>query len=69
MNERIEEILNNSKKQIPANCFGETFVIDYEKFAKDIIKDVLGVWSCIDNGNTVEGTDNFAKAVVKRFGV
>ena len=38
-----------------------------EKFAELIVKDVLGCYNAIDNGNTVEGTDDFVKAVAKRY--
>lgn len=40
---------------------------DKEKFAELIIADVLGCYDAIDNGNQVEGTEDFIKAVVKRY--
>jgi len=38
-----------------------------EKFAELIVNDVLGCYHAIDNGNKVEGTEDFVKAVVKRY--
>lgn len=38
-----------------------------EKFAQLIAADILGCYDAIDNGNRVEGTEDFVKAVVKRY--
>ena len=56
-NEALDDEL--AKMYIP-DCFAE-------KFAELIVKDVLGCYNAIDNGNTVEGTDDFVKAVAKRY--
>jgi len=37
------------------------------KFAELIVSDVCGVYAAIDNGNEVEGTSNFLKAVKRRY--
>lgn len=37
------------------------------KFAELIVNDVLGCYAAIDNGNKVEGTEDFVKAVMKRY--
>jgi hypothetical protein len=40
-----------------------------EHFARLIASDVLGCYQTIDHGNRVEGTNNFVKAIVKRYGL
>lgn len=40
-----------------------------EHFARLIASDVVQCYDCIDNGNKIEGTDNFVKAIVKRYGL
>ena len=39
------------------------------KLVELIVQDVLGCYTAIDNGNKVEGTDDFINAVIKRYGV
>jgi hypothetical protein len=67
MNERIKELA----EQAGFNSMGIWNIIGiqeyHEKFAELIVKDVLGCYTNIDNGNTVEGTDDFVKAVAKRY--
>jgi hypothetical protein len=40
-----------------------------EKFANLIIQECAGMYEAIDNGNQIEGTDNYLKALRIRFGV
>ena len=41
---------------------------DYlDKFAALVAKDIAGMYSAIDNGNSVEGTDDFIEAVMRRY--
>ena len=38
-----------------------------DKFTELILSDVLGCYHAIDNGNKVEDTEDFVKAVMKRY--
>ena len=40
-----------------------------EKFAESIVRECAGIYEAIDNGNQVEGTNNYIEALRKRFGV
>ena len=43
-----------------------------EKFAELIVKEHLGIWDLMDNGNDVEGyieMEDYPKAIVEHFGL
>jgi hypothetical protein len=40
---------------------------ELQTFATLLLHDVLGCYEAIDNGNKQEGTNNFIKAVLKRY--
>jgi hypothetical protein len=68
MNERINTLVKNSGLEI----YGlgkdkEKWDSTVRKFAELIIKDCAGVYEAIDNGNEVEGTDNFLLALKRRY--
>jgi hypothetical protein len=42
---------------------------DKYKFAELIVQECAGIYEAIDNGNKVEGTENYLEALHKRFGV
>jgi len=72
MNERIKDLALQAN--IKLDYFGYGVDIDdgnpnVAKFAELIINDVLGCYAAIDNGNRVEGTEDFIKAVIKRYGI
>ena len=40
---------------------------ELEEFAKLIIKDCINVYTAIDNGCTMHGTDDFVQAIITRY--
>ena len=45
---------------------------DLAKFAELIVKEHLGIWDLMDNGNDVEGyieMEDYPNAIIKHFGV
>lgn len=74
MNEKIEELYNECTGRVYARTDGYgndhyRRVTDYEEFARLIIKQCLGIYESLDNGNCVMGTYDYPEAVVKYFGV
>jgi hypothetical protein len=73
MNEKIKELAEAAGITFTDYGSGEFLTEDdislprLEKFAELILSDVLGCYHAIDNGNKVEGTEDFVKAVVKRY--
>lgn len=77
MNEKIKELLSQAISDVDYIHFdnaidkelSQMYIPDVfaEKFAKLILSDVLGCYHAIDNGNRVEGTEDFVKAVMKRY--
>ena len=63
--QQITELMLEAGKTIPGDKHIDADFCN--KFAELIVKDVLGCYNAIDNGNTVEGTDDFVKAVAKRY--
>jgi hypothetical protein len=41
--------------------------VDYEKFAELIVAQCAGIYDAIDNGNLVQGTDDYLEALHKTF--
>lgn len=67
MNERIKELAKQAQVDGDAiHYYSQQFA---EKFAELIVNDVLGCYAAIDNGNLVEGTEDFIDAVIKRYGI
>jgi hypothetical protein len=68
MNKRIDQLLVKA-----GAYFGAEGVLydefDPKKFAQLIIAECGGIYESIDNGNKPEGTDDYFKAVRRRFGV
>ena len=69
MNKRIEDLAKDAGYKHPdANGECEDYAyFDHKKFAQLIAINILTIYDMIDNGNKVEGTDNFVKAIVKRY--
>lgn len=72
MNTKIKELAN--KAGIQLDYFGVGYCADggnpdVVKFAELIIKECAGIYEAIDNGNKIEGTDNYIKALRIRFGI
>lgn len=40
---------------------------DAEKFTKLIVKQCMGIYDCIDNGNDWEGTEDYLEALYRTF--
>lgn len=68
MNERINTLVKNSGLEIYSlGKDKEKWYSTVEKFAELIVKDCAGVYEAIDNGNKVEGTDNFLLSLKRRY--
>ena len=65
MNERIKELAELAELNTTL-LFNKDKL---EKFAELIVLECAGIYEAIDNGNRVEGTDNYLEALQKRFGV
>jgi len=66
MNERIKEIAEQ------AGYHPDVYELckpGMEKFAKLMVKECLGIYDKIDNGNQHLGTDDYPRAVVKHFDI
>lgn len=68
--ELIEKLKKDSQKVYDYTDGGYTplYTLDIEKFAKLIVSECAGIYEAIDNGNKVQGTDNYLKALKLRFG-
>jgi len=64
MNKKIEEIA----KQCWDERLDGKLHFDCEKFAELIIRECLGLYDSIDNGNLPHGTDNYFLAIERHFG-
>jgi len=74
MNELIKELIVQSDNGQFHNgkCYphiGSRTLEDWAKFAELIVRECSGIYEAIDNGNKVEGTDNYIEALRKRFGI
>ena len=75
MNDKIKTLMHRSGIRTTDYGSGEFFAEDdisldqFEKFAELIVKDCAGVYEAIDNGNQVEGTDDYITAICRRYGV
>lgn len=75
MNKHIQKLINEADRYAldkANNADDEDYDFTYdddlmEKFAELIIKECAGVYEAIDNGNKVEGTDNYVLALRRRF--
>ena len=66
MNKKIQELF--AKTTLHRNDHTvEQRHAEIEKFAELIIKECAGVYEAIDNGNKVEGTDNYVLALRRKF--
>ena len=71
MNNKILDLIKQAEQNMH-NSDGRTWAINTNigvEFAKLIIGECLSIYSAKDNGNEVEGTMNYGKAVYKRFGI
>ena len=68
MNERIRQLLAQCQQE---SIDGPEYPhwTDLEKFAKLIVRDCLGIYDKIENGNQHLGTDNYPNAVSSHFGL
>jgi len=78
MNERIKELAKKAGGHPNYKAFKGHFLppppdyidpvtVDLEKFAKLIVRECAGIYDAIDNGNLVEGTDDYLEALRKTF--
>jgi hypothetical protein len=65
MNEKIRELAKRATTQYSPAYYSEKWT---EKFAELIVRECAGIYEAIDNGNQIEGTDNYIEALRKRFG-
>lgn len=73
MNENIKEIILKINPfsvdyqiEPPLDLYTE---VELEKFAELIAKKCANIYQAIDNGNEVEGTDNYLRALSIHFGI
>ena len=64
MNERIKELAEQAWNMVEDTNRPLLFA---EKFAKLIVGECAGIYDAIDNGNLVEGTDDYLEALRKTF--
>lgn len=70
MNQRIKELAEKAGfMDAWYSESGDDCEHEIKKFAQLIINECAGIYEAIDNGNKPEGTDNYLKALAKRFGV
>ncbi len=74
MNERIKELAEQAGYKHPdaVGLCEDYAYFSHEKFAELIVREQLGIWELMDNGNKVEGyieMEDYPKAVIKHFGV
>lgn len=71
MNERIKELAIEAGMIVgEANGFDMTRLMPREvKFAELIVKECVGIYNKLDNGNQHLGTDDYLEALQKHFGV
>ena len=67
MNKRIEELADECREYFEGTLNGDIVEFNYKKFAQLIVRDIVGMYDAIDNGNKVEGTDDFIEAVQRRY--
>lgn len=71
MNNRLREFAQQSGFDIALaeqQHNGQILPNSLERFALCILKDCAGMYEAIDNGNTIEGTDNYIVALRRRYG-
>lgn len=70
MNEhKIRLIAVQASEWCKKNAHGAPAEWEWEyKFAELIVRECAGIYEAIDNGNKVQGTDNYLKALKLRFG-
>ena len=69
MNGKIAELAEQCIERIQLGFITQETYFNREKFAESIVRECAGIYEAIDNGNQVEGTDNYIEALRKRFGV
>lgn len=76
MNDKIDELAKQSGFDYdPTDCnfyspdSSQWINKEIYKFAELIIKQCLGIYESIENGNHVMGTYDYPEAVVKHFGI
>ena len=67
MSEKIKELIDRATWW--SGRVEDDYEFDKELYARLIVRDILGCYDAIDNGNKVEGIDEFVKAIVKRYGM
>ena len=74
MNDRIQELASQAEitvtKQCPITGQGYSYhEFSKEKFAELIVRDCLGIYDKIENGNRHLGTNQYTYAVDRHFGL
>jgi xylose isomerase len=52
---------------VNANMCGYFIGKDLEQFAKEIVRECISIYDCVDNGNTVKGTTHYTTALGRTF--
>ena len=71
MNQLHVEAARYAKEKYPNDIVAWSICMS-EKFAELIVREQLGIWERMDNGNKVEGyieMEDYPKAVIKHFGI
>ena len=74
MNERVQELALRAEIMLAKQCTitGEGYSyyeFSKEKFAELIVRECLGIYDKIENGNRHLGTDRYPAAVGRHFGL
>jgi hypothetical protein len=70
MNQKIKNYLPNpfavdyQYKDNPLDLYTENEML---KFGEDIVRRSMGIYHAIDNGNLIEGTDDYLEAIWRTF--
>jgi hypothetical protein len=66
-------MMNELIRELEKQCWdNQTNHLDTEKFAELLVREHLGIWDLMDNGNKVEGyidMEDYPNAIIKHFGV
>ena len=71
MNERIGKLAEEAGLLGPSSRVGDSHSAT-EKFVELLVREHLGIWDLMDNGNDVEGyidMEDYPKAIINHFGL
>jgi hypothetical protein len=67
MNQRMQELAERAAREHQGSTDG--FVYPVETLIKLIVRECAGIYEAINNGNKVNGTDDYLKALAANFGI